>query len=100
MCEVLNVPRSSYYEWLKRPIEKDVELKELIKAIFYESRETYGVRRVHAELLSRGINVGHNKVGSIKKELNLYPKTKPIKKEEINSPFDAGFPFTTFFVKE
>lgn len=85
MCEVLNVPRSSYYEYLKRPIEKNVELKELIKAIFYESRETYGVRRVHAELLSRGINVGHNKVGSIKKELNLYPKIRRRHKKTTDS---------------
>ncbi len=85
MCEVLNVPRSSYYEWLKRPIEKDVELKELIKAIFYESRETYGVRRVHAELLSRGINVGHNKIGSIKRELNLYPKIRRRHKKTTDS---------------
>lgn len=36
-------------------------------------------------MLSRGINVGHNKVGSIKRKLNLYPKIRRKYKKTTDS---------------
>ena len=44
--------------------------------MFLKCRKTYGIKRIHAELLSRGFNVGHNKVSRLKKKLNIYPKMK------------------------
>ena len=76
MCKVLEVSRSNYYDWLKRPICSDLELETQIIEIFADSRETYGIKRIHAELLSRGFNIGHNKVARLKKKLNIYPKMK------------------------
>lgn len=76
MCEVLDITRSNYYAWLNKDNNKDYEVKELIKKIFYESRETYGIKRIHIELLLKGINIGHNKVAKLKKELGLYTKMR------------------------
>ena len=46
MCEVLEVSRSSYYEWLQgRPsmrAKHDVQLLEQIRRVHYANREAYG----------------------------------------------------------
>ena len=76
MCELFEISRSSYYAWSNRDLDKDFKLKEEIKNIFIESRETYGSRRIHAELISRGIEIGHNKVSRLKRDLDLYPKMR------------------------
>lgn len=76
MCELFEIPRSSYYAWSNRDLDKDFKLKEEIKNIFIESLETYGSRRIHAELISRGIEIGHNKVSRLKRDLDLYPKMR------------------------
>ena len=53
-CRVLNVPRSSYYDWASRGpsarAREDARLIEVIGEIHYRSRCTYGAPRVHAEL--------------------------------------------------
>jgi putative transposase len=61
MCRVLGVSPSGYYAWRQRPLSRraraDVKLSTEIQAIHRESRGTYGVPRIHAELAERGI--GH-----------------------------------------
>ena len=58
--------RSGYYDWLKRkPSNRDIEdqqLIERIKAIYRESRETYGSPRVHKALFREGKRVGKKRV--------------------------------------
>lgn len=76
MCKVFEVSRSNYYDWLQRSEFKDLELETQIKEVFIQSRETYGIKRIHAELISRGVNVGHNKVAKLKKKLNIYPNMR------------------------
>jgi len=55
MCRVLEVSASGYFAWRRRPPSaraiSDGQLLELIRAIHQRSRGTYGVPRVHAELL-------------------------------------------------
>ena len=45
MCEVLEVARSGYYEWLKTPLsnraQEDARLLRLIKASFTPSKGVY-----------------------------------------------------------
>ena len=53
---------SGYYNWLNRPPSvrsvRHAWLSEIIGRIYADSRETYGAKRVHAELtLGRGIAV-------------------------------------------
>lgn len=77
MCRVLSVTRSCYYDWLKRPLskhqEEDLVLGEMIKEIFYESRRTYGHRRIKKELKEKGIKTSNDRVRRLMKELNLVP---------------------------
>lgn len=54
MCQWMGVSKSGYYDWLNRPTSATAarreELTTLIKHSFAESDETYGYRRVHADL--------------------------------------------------
>ncbi|WP_040586003.1 IS3 family transposase [Segniliparus rugosus] len=66
-CRVLRVSRSGYYEWRDRPSSPrevaDEALGSTIRDVWSGSRETYGVRRVHAELrLGLGTRVGRKRV--------------------------------------
>ncbi len=75
-CRVLGVSVSGYYEWLNRaPSARDLRhawLTELILRAHSESRGTYGVRRVHAELtLGHGIAVGRQAVEALMRRAGL-----------------------------
>ena len=58
MCSWLAVSSSGYYEWRSRPesatAQRRGRLKALIIVIFDDSDETYGHRRLHAELARQG----------------------------------------------
>ncbi|MFF2911154.1 IS3 family transposase, partial [Paenibacillus sp. NPDC057934] len=67
------IPRSTYYYAVKtfgRP-DKDVELTELIQAIYKEHQGRYGYRRIRDELVNRGHRVNHKKVQRLMKALGL-----------------------------
>ncbi|PZE23263.1 IS3 family transposase [Curtobacterium sp. MCBD17_028] len=66
-CRVLQVSPSSYYEWRsRRASDRDIDdayLIDQIREIHVRSRGTYGVRRVHAELvLGQWRRIGHGRV--------------------------------------
>ena len=54
-CRILKVSTSGFYEWRRRPAScrdrDDAQLVNTIAAIHTASRQTYGVRRVHAHML-------------------------------------------------
>ena len=69
-CRVLDVSTSGFYEWAKRPPSlRDVEDAYLLNTIIEvhtAARATYGVRRIHAELvLGRSHPVGRRKVARL-----------------------------------
>jgi putative transposase len=68
-CRVLGVSRSGYYAWEDRPLSRrvleDLRLMLRIRTIHAESRGTYGVPRVHAELAAQGIRVGRKRVARL-----------------------------------
>lgn len=75
-CRVLGVSVSGYYEWLNRPPSaralRHWWLTERIAFIHRESRRTYGIRRVHAELtLGHGIAVGREAVARLMRRAGL-----------------------------
>ena len=75
-CRVLGVSVSGYYEWLNRPPSaralRHAWLTERIAYVHRESRDTYGVRRVHAELtLGHGITVGREAVARLMRRAGL-----------------------------
>jgi len=75
MCRVLGVSPSGYYAWRERPLSRraraDVKLSAEIQAIHRESRGTYGVPRIHAELAERGIAVGRKRIARLMRGAGL-----------------------------
>jgi putative transposase len=69
LCRVLGVSRSGYYAWKNRPPSErarfDAVLLEKIEIIHRNSRATYGVPRVHAELRAIGIRCARKRVARL-----------------------------------
>jgi putative transposase len=66
-CRVLEVSESGFYAWRSRPPSaraiRHAWLTDVIRQVHTDSRQTYGSRRIHAELtLGRGISVGFHAV--------------------------------------
>jgi len=75
-CRVLNISRSSYYDWAGRaPSARTVEdarLTETIRRVHYDSRCTYGAPRVHAELrLGLGLAIGRKRVARLMRQAGI-----------------------------
>ena len=69
LCEVLELNRSSYYEYLNRNNEinkEEIELINLIKTIDQEVKSTYGRKRMTIEVAKRcGIKYNEKKIRRI-----------------------------------
>ncbi len=79
MCQVFEVSRSGYYNWLKNKDKydkKEESLIEEIKSIFESSRETYGSPRVHLGLKKMNIEVSKSTVARRMKGLEISPNLK------------------------
>jgi putative transposase len=75
MCEQLKVTEQGYYQWLKRtPSQHDVDdwtLMTLIELLFKKLKANPGRRRIRAELATKGIRVGINRIGRLMRRLDL-----------------------------
>lgn len=75
MARLLEVSRSGYYAWLARPDSartvRDRELTGRIRHHHTQSRGTYGVPRIHADLTAEGITIGHKRVARLMKAAGL-----------------------------
>ena len=86
LCDALGVSTSAYYEWRSRPPSaREVEDRRLaveVRTVHRESRQTYGARRIHAELRARGVACGRHRVARLMREHGLAargPKRNPPK---------------------
>lgn len=74
MLEILDMPQSSYYKWLKsinKP-DKDLILYELIKELKNKTKQTYGYRRIKRALLKEyGLVISNKKVLRLMNKYNL-----------------------------
>jgi putative transposase len=77
MCRWMEVSRSGFYDWRNAPesatAKRRAELALIIGKSFDESNETYGYRRVHADLAAWGVPAGPELVRSIMRDLGLEP---------------------------
>jgi putative transposase len=77
MCEWLGVSTSGYYEWRDRPesatAQRHAYLKLMVAKAFEMSEETYGYRRIHAQLVRWGETCTPELVRQIMRELGLVP---------------------------
>ena len=75
LCQVLEVSPSGYYAWHRRTPsprgQEDASLTAEIEAIHTHSRGTYGVPRIHAELVARGRRVGRKRVTRLMRAARL-----------------------------
>jgi len=69
------VSSSGFYEWRNRPASATAERRDQLKAsieqVFAASRQTYGYRRVHAELARQGVQAGPELVRAVMREAGL-----------------------------
>jgi putative transposase len=109
MCCVLGVSRSGYYGWLKRPksareAANDVLLEKITKE-HKKSRQTYGCRRIHKQLLAMQESCSRNRVARLMRRNSLAAKTKrkfrattnskhdlPVAKNLLDRQFDVDMP--------
>ncbi|MGQ0823776.1 MAG: IS3 family transposase [Actinomycetota bacterium] len=75
LCALVEVPRSSFYEWNSRPLSDhylgDVELANEIHDIHVASRRTYGAPRIAGQLHNAGCHHGRKRVARIMAECGL-----------------------------
>lgn len=80
MCKALDVSRSGYYAWRDRPpsarAREDERLGVAIRAAHVASRQTYGTRRVQAELCAQGFEAGRDRIGRLRRQMGLRCKQK------------------------
>lgn len=93
MCGVLNVSRSGYYAWKRRPKpareKADAQLAAQVAAVHQRSRTTYGSPRVHAELKARGVRVGRKRIERLMRESGLEGRRKRRFKRTTDSKHDG-----------
>jgi transposase InsO family protein len=77
MCRWMEVSRSGFYEWRNAPESASARRRGILAVIvrksFDDSDETYGYRRVHADLAAWGVPAGPELVRSVMRELGLEP---------------------------
>ena len=73
LLKIAGIARSVYYYYInKKDIdEKNTNIIEKIKEIYYANSGRYGYRRVTLELKNQDNNINHKKVQRLMKKLNL-----------------------------
>lgn len=76
ICRIVEVKRSSFYAWLKRPESKrkkeNTLLTEKIKKIYNKSGKRYGSLKVLEVLNRDGSKYGHNRTARLMRENKLF----------------------------
>ena len=89
LCRVLQVARTGFYAWLKRPESKrckrDQQLAVKIKAYHKASRGTYGSPRIYDDLKGEGQSVSQKRVARIMRENAITGQPKPRRKRTTDS---------------
>lgn len=85
LCSIAKVSTSGYYSWLNKEYsEKDLEIIDLIKQIFWANNRKFGYRRITMELRRKfNIVVNHKKVLRIMNEFGLKTKIRITKKHAV-----------------
>jgi len=80
MCTLLNVSRSGFYSWLRRPESRrsleNRALEDKIRAYHSASHGIYGSPKIHRDLADDGIKCGKNRVARIMREAGIRSRTK------------------------
>lgn len=84
LCGVMQVSRSGFYAWQKRPKSKRAQQDEMltreIQTIYQQNRKLYGAPRIHAELRAQEIPCGRKRVARLMRLAGLKGRVKGDKK--------------------
>jgi len=87
LCEVMQVSRRGFYNWLNRATSKreleNQSLTERIREIHDTYRQVYGAPRIHQVLRNTGSTCSLNRVARLMRVANIVPKT--IKKFRVTT---------------
>jgi putative transposase len=94
LCRVLGVSASGYYAWCTRPASArataDAALLDRIRAFHTRSRGTYGVPRIHKDLVVEKIAIGRKRVARLMRAAGLVGVSR--RKGTITTRRDAEQP--------
>ena len=94
MCKLLNVSRSGYHAWLKRPESRrkreNRDLEAKIRVLHAASHGIYGAPRIHRDLIDDGIRCGKNRVARIMRNAGIRSRSK--KKFKVTTNSKHNFP--------
>jgi transposase InsO family protein len=95
-CEVLDVSRSAYYNWLHAPSRvralRDAAIKSSIREIDKVAANRYGYRAMHAHLQSQDVSCGKDRVLRLMREMQLAHRPgKRFKPVGTNSRHNYGY---------
>lgn len=89
MCQVLEVGKSGFYAWLRRPESPRSRVNRRllveIKAVHHRSRQTYGSPRVHADLNAKGYVCTKHRVAQLMRKHGIVSRHKRKFKATTNS---------------
>lgn len=75
MCEMLSVPRASFYAWRNRPVSQREQRRALVglavETAYRQYKERYGAPRLAVELNEQGIECSVNHVADLLQERGL-----------------------------
>jgi putative transposase len=96
LCQVMQVSRSGFYHYLdvdnQGPDDSQVDavVKARMKAVFKQSRSSYGSRRMLEQLRSEGHRIGRYKVRRLMRQLGL--KAKARRRYKVTTDSRHSFP--------
>jgi len=80
MCKMLQVSRSRYYAWQKKPLsyrsKSDIFLIEKIRSVFLKGRMLYGTRKIRKRLQQRNVIISRKRITRLMLEANLERRVK------------------------
>ncbi|MFS1515083.1 IS3 family transposase [Bacillus sp. SCS-151] len=80
MCEVLNIPRSTYYQSLNKVESKrekeNRQITERMTTIHKESKGRYGAPKIHHQLTEEGIHISLKRVQRLMKKADIHSIVK------------------------
>lgn len=88
ICAALNVSRSGFHAWLKRPPSarstEDERLGAVMRRSFKDSDRTYGARRIWRDVLEEGLPCGLHRIERLMKEngLRARPRRRGLPKDD------------------
>ena len=94
LCRVMQVSRSGFYAWWRRPksdrAKRDEVLKARIRVIYAQSRGNYGAPRVHAELREQQVHCGKKRIARLMRLAGLKGRSKGALKRTRSTPLPTA----------